>query len=72
MTKVGDIPLGNNAEKKKIKQTDSVHSYINNSDRTEIITIITDDCEVNSQEIAKMLFRQHRTTNCIEHQKVVK
>ena len=56
MTKVGDIPLGNNAEKKKIKQTDSVHSYINNSDRTEIITIITDDCEVNSQEIAKMLF----------------
>ena len=56
MTKVVGIPFGNNADKKKIKQTDSVRNYINNPERAAIVTIITDDLDVDSQEIAKTLF----------------
>lgn len=56
MTKVVGIPFGNNADKKKIKQTDSVRNYINNPNRAAIVTIITDDLDVDSQEIAKTLF----------------
>lgn len=56
MTKVVGIPFGNNADKKKIKQTDSVRSYLNNPDRTAIVTVITDNLDVDSQEIARTLF----------------